>query len=463
MRAVATLFRDAVVCKRRPSRLTAGRAARTLRRMRHASRLTGLLLLIVLAATLFSCGDDDASPPACRVEVVSPNGGETWFVDSTYTVLWTDNGTCGGLVSIELLPSEGPACLALADTTENDGAFEWVCQPLCPPSRSDTSSFRIRVTALASGASDESDGDFAIVDDSPPACDLQVLSPNGGEVWQTGDMVELTWDLSGGCGRSVRLELLRGGAVCDTLAATADNSGSFFWVVAACGGTGAGADYRLRVVSLPDETYDDSNDPFTIRSACSLTLLEPSGGEAFCAGDAVYLVWQSSGACGGTVRIELQRYDVACAVIAPATANSGEYTWIAQPCGAGGEGYRIRITDPASGASSMNAEPFSIGACRLSIQAPGDGAVLCDGQGTQIQWERSVCCGPNVKIDLIRNGEVCQAIAFSTPNSGQYGWIATACETHTSGYKIRITDLTCRPEWCIVESPGTFSIETCGR
>jgi hypothetical protein len=428
--------------------------------MKHAPRFIGLFLLVMLAATVFSCSDDDASPPACRVEVVSPNGGEVWHADSTYTILWADNGTCGESVSIELLASAGPPCLALADTTENDGAFEWVCRPICPASRSDTSDFRIRVTALASGATDESDGDFSIVDDSPPACDLYVLSPNGGEVWRAGDIVELTWDFSGGCGRSARLELLRDGTACDTLAAD-DNSGSFFWVVAACGGTGA--DYRLRVVSLPDETYDDSDEPFTIQAACSLTLLEPSGGEAFCAGDAVYLAWQSSSSCAETVHIELVRDGVACAVIAPATANSGEYTWTAQPCGAESEGYRIRITDTASGARSENAEPFSIGTCRLSIQAPVDGAVLCAGQGAQIQWERSTCCGPNVKIDLIRNGEVCQTIAFSTPNSGQYGWAPTACDAHTSGYKIRITDLACRPEWCIVESPGTFSIEPCGR
>lgn len=615
--------------------------------MRRAALGFGLLLCLGGGAGLLSCGDDEGSAPVCQIEVLSPDGGEVWVADSSYTVLWSHAGSCAEWVAIDLV-SDGAACLALADSTANDGEFLWTAET-CGP---DTTRGRVRVTALSGDGGDESDAELAIVRSSEPCgvlvtrpdggeawvegrryeltwdpsgdcgnavrlellqagavcrtiasaavndgvypwnavrcggltgqyalcvtdlatgaadtsdgvftiapgCLVLVLSPNGGETWYAGETRTIAWDFSGGCARSVRLELWRGESLCDTLADPADNSGSFEWPVVACGSSGS--DYRVRVVDLSTENFDESDEAFTIDTACVLALSspdggeslcqgdkvpitwtslpgcgkdvrlellhdgvpcatiaaatdndgafswevaacagmgggyavrlsdpasgaadtseetftiqpgctmawqQPSGGEIFCAGETVYLVWDGDHpCCGASVRIELLRAGVACDTIAEATANSGEYTWIAAPCDPAGGPYRLRVVDRDSGASATSTGEITLlPSCAIATIAPAPDASLCQGQPVAITWTHSACCGEQVKIDLVRNGEVCQTIAPAAPTlPGSYSWTPAQWQGHASGYQIRITDL---ESWHIAETPGVFAIEVCRR
>jgi len=606
-------------------------------------------LVAALGLPFFACDDGDSPAPACRIQVVSPGGGEIWFADSTYTILWTDEGACASLVAIELL-REGEVCLTLADTTANDGEFAWtargcaedttsarvgiralsgggrgesgaeflivpapepqpcrirvtrpdggetwseggrydltwdrrgdcgatvrlellregeVCRTVAAATANDgshpwtaarcgaqTEGYALRVTDLDSGAADTSDAAFSI----GPGCLLQLTSPAGGEVWRAGETRTITWEFAGACARSVRLELWRAGGVCDTLAEVADNNGRFVWEVAAC--RGGGSDYRVRVVDPGSGHFGESAGPFTVETACRPTLIvpdgsedlcrgdkytvrweasaacgkdarlellrdgvlcgliasatandgefswevepcggpgggysvrvidadsgaadtsaarfailsgcvislqQPNGGETFCAGQAVYFLWNGAHpCCGAAVRIELLRGEEVCAVVAPATANSGEYVWNAAPCDAEGGSYRVRVVDLDSGAADLSDGPVTLlPPCSLAVTAPAAGTDLCDGQTVQIAWTRSSCCGDRFKIDLVRNGEICRTIADAAPaGPGSYAWTAGRWEGHESGYQIRITDL---GSWRYAETPGAFGIRSCTR
>ena len=91
---------------------------------------------------------------------------------------------------------------------------------------------------------------------------ITVVSPNGGEMWRTGDpdTVRWTWqDFTG----DVRIELNRSypGSVWDTLAPSAANTGQYAWTVTLPATTTA----RMRITSLSTPTASDtSNANFTI-------------------------------------------------------------------------------------------------------------------------------------------------------------------------------------------------------
>lgn len=98
----------------------------------------------------------------------------------------------------------------------------------------------------------------------PPQVTL--LSPDGGEVWDFLDEVEITWDAgdeSGIAGIDLYLSRDGGASYEECLAENEDNDGSFPWRVVGTGST----ECRVRVAardSLGLSAYDDSAEPFTI-------------------------------------------------------------------------------------------------------------------------------------------------------------------------------------------------------
>lgn len=93
-------------------------------------------------------------PP--RIEVTSPNGGESWIIGETYDITWisekfTDN------VTIEYSIDEGGEWDTVIANTENDGLHSWII----PDTPSD--SCRVRVSDAADGDPyDISDSNFSI-------------------------------------------------------------------------------------------------------------------------------------------------------------------------------------------------------------------------------------------------------------------------------------------------------------
>lgn len=84
------------------------------------------------------------------------------------------------------------------------------------------------------------------------------------------------------------------------------------------------------------------------------------------------------------------------------------------------------------------------GECRMTVEFPGGGEVFCAGQYAEILWtSEGDVCGTEVRIELLRAGEVCQVLAESAPNNGFFTWEAVeACGGEIEGYTIRVTDPT---------------------
>lgn len=362
----------------------------------------------------------------CSPHVDTPNGGEEWIAATENTILWTP-GNCGPSAKIELLRN-GAVCSTIAPSTPNDGSFTWTAQQCSGAS----DGYKVRVTDLSGDGRDDSDTAFRIL-----ACQTTVTSPNGGESWQAESAQTITWT-STHCGADVRIELLHAGIVCSTIAASTANDGSYAWTPSQCGGNRT--DYRIRVTDLRGGLIDESDAVFSISDPpCAVHVTAPNGGESWTEGFPHDITW-SSAHCTGTVKIELLLNGVLCATIAASTADDGLHTWTAQRCGSTSSGYTIRITDVASGAFDVSDAIFSIPPCQVTVTSPAGGS-WSPGSSHSIRWS-STACGSTVRIDLVRNGSACTTISASTPNDGEFTWVAQQCSYGASGYKIRITDLT---------------------
>jgi len=63
-----------------------------------------------------------------RITVISPNGGEVWHVNSSYTIIWQATNNSGN-VKIEFSRDNGATWSILTPGTANDGYWDWTPQP----------------------------------------------------------------------------------------------------------------------------------------------------------------------------------------------------------------------------------------------------------------------------------------------------------------------------------------------
>jgi formylglycine-generating enzyme required for sulfatase activity len=418
---------------------------RPLRPLRTATWAAGLILLA-------GCANDGSGPsePPCSITVTLPNGGEIWPAGSTQTIRWDKSGSCGSTVMIELL-RDGSACRTIASGAENSGSYTW--NPVGPCDAT-TDGYKVRVTDGNAGTTDESNGTFVI---PATTCSILVSSPNGGESWPAGSIQTITWDRSGPCGPTVKIELLRDGSVCRTIASGVANSGSYAW--APVGHCDVYTDrFTIRVTDWDTGIADESNAAFSIPDpACSITVTWPNGGESWQAGDTRTIRWEKAAPCGPTVKIDLLRDGSVCQPIASGVANSGSYEWrMVGQCNGQPDGYRIRITDWNTGVSDQSDETFSIpsGICSIRVIYPNGGESWPTGSTQNITWEESGFCGSS-KVELVRNGSVCMRLADVASGTSCVWQSVGQCGGSTEGYKIRVTDWTTQAS---DESDETFSI-----
>jgi len=285
---------------------------------------------------------------SCEVEVTGPNGGEVFCAGDLIELTWDSSDSCSPAVDLLLL-LDGEPSLTIAEDADNDGSYWW----MAVQSGGESDGYRLLVQDLDSGIEDASDASFTIA----AGCSIAVLAPNGGESLVLGSEVELAWDHTLCCGAAVRLELLRDGSPCRTIAEETGNDGSFHWITERCGAETEG--YALRVTDLGSGSSDDSDQVFSIVDGCSLVLLGPDGGETLSSGAETEILWDSD-ACGDSLRIELLHHDYPCLTIADGVPDTGSYIWTIAACSEELEDYRIRITDLESGAGDESDDPFII-------------------------------------------------------------------------------------------------------
>lgn len=91
------------------------------------------------------------------IQVISPNGGESWAMGTEYEIKWQDN--LAEDVKIELFRASTLE-LAISDTTDSDGSYMWTIPNTLPTG----SNYKLKITCLEGYPviSDDSEASFAI-------------------------------------------------------------------------------------------------------------------------------------------------------------------------------------------------------------------------------------------------------------------------------------------------------------
>lgn len=187
---------------------------------------------------------------------------------------------------------------------------------------------------------------------------LLLTSPNGGETWvmQYGGTQQITWQYTGYPGGNVRIELLKGGSVANTIASNApignNGSGSYNWAMPT--NLTPGYDYQIRIASTTTSYTDISDGNFTIDAPPSIIVKSPNGpSDPLYRYDSIidYITWGFTGNPGPNVRIELLRNGTFYTLIKDSTPiSTGRYQWKIPSSIPGGCVYKVRVASTTNGA-----------------------------------------------------------------------------------------------------------------
>lgn len=174
---------------------------------------------------------------------------------------------------------------------------------------------------------------------------------------------------------------------------------------------------------------------------CTIAVTGPAAGAALCEGQASLVEWTSGGSCAADVRIALLRDGVECRVLAAAAPNSGSFAWTPARCDDHATGYAIRV-EAVGGAGGGTGGAFAIAATGTpQVTYPNGGEAFAAAGSVDVTWAGQACGGPSVRLELVRNGVVCDIIAAATANDGHHAWTAVPCDQAAAGYRLRVTDL----------------------
>ncbi|MCP4218273.1 MAG: hypothetical protein GY765_26795, partial [bacterium] len=207
------------------------------------------------------------------------------------------------------------------------------------------------VTSLPSAETPGTTEDFTIT----------VTSPNGGEVWEAGDLMPITWTGTGGISDVAIEYSTDNGVGWSSITPSTANDGTYNWTVPNM----PSATCLIRISDGVSGAVDSSDALFTILEPRSITVIRPNDGEELQYGSSYNIVWGTTGAVS-TVAIEY--------------STDGGSTWntIHSSYPAGGGVYNwgipdepstdclIRVSDNGSSVFDICDMPFTIWVRRIS-------------------------------------------------------------------------------------------------
>jgi len=245
--------------------------------------------------------------------VASPNGGESWEPGSIHNITWYSSGNSGN-INISYSVDGGSVWVEIVSSTPDDGVFEWTLPQIT------SSACLVRLTDTDGNPSDLSNSLFTIA----RRPQINIISPNGGEIWEAGSVRIITWT-SFGSGGNVRLlySSNNGNSWIEITDNTPDD-GSFSWTI-----PDVRSSQCLVSVSDIDGTPGDQSDSvFTIPSPPFVTVTSPNGGETFLSGTPHPITW-TSGRTSGRVQILFSADNgTGWTEITNDTPDDGSFTWI---------------------------------------------------------------------------------------------------------------------------------------
>ncbi len=397
--------------------------------------------------------------PEQALNLISPNGGESWMSGSSQYIRWSTGSSGGNTKSIpaRIEPSRKPSVLksssdetsgaisdikieystnsgsswtTIVERTPNNGSYVWT-----PVPSHNSALCRVRISDADDGVPfDISSDNFTIYTDIPQQ--ITVVTPNGGEIWGAGSSQTITWMSSGIA--SVKIEYtINNGNSWNTITENTPSTGFYTWNPLP---NTASTNCKVKISDASDGfPSDESNGTFTISPEPAIVVLSPNGGESWSAGTSNNITWNSENVAN--VKIEFTSNNGATwSTIIESTPSSGVYTWVNIP-NLNSTLCKVRVSDAADGVpSDVSDGNFSIstGVKQIRITSPNGGEEWEAGTQKQITWLSTNIS--KVKLEYsINNGVSWLTIADNIDNTGLYYWEPIP-NTPSTLCKVKISD-----------------------
>lgn len=363
-------------------------------------------------------------PPPPGLTVLSPNGGETWVAGTPHPITWNYSDLTGE-VYIGLIAENMNAITILAPAVPiADQQFMWNIPAGIMPGR-----YMVQIvwiTDMAVYIGDISDGFFNIASNNPPPpAGIDLLSPDGGEVWLIGEVHTIQWAAAQPAGMiSLSLLGLNDPAAFTMIIAENIPAGQsvFPWMVPDIVPPGNG--YRVAATLVgPDgvASTDISAAPFSILVGeepppQELAITSPNGGEQWVKGSWHYITWTDTN-IGGNVRLALiygQQPPYRRMVIARHAPNTGSFRWRVPYRLPAGDYYKV-VVKGVNGATDTSDAFFSILAPNVVVKA----APNPTRQGTVISFDLDAPALATVRIYNIKGQCVRTLLSAQTVSGPQ--------------------------------------------
>ncbi|MBL0062047.1 MAG: T9SS type A sorting domain-containing protein [bacterium] len=370
--------------------------------------------------------------------LTSPNGGESWLMNSPHTIRWTRTNAPGN-VTVQFMRSySGGTWEQLANNVAVD-TFSWT------PTGAVNNNVRVRVfLTTQSTVGDTSNANFALVNPS-----IAVTSPNGGEQWAIGSQQVVRFTRTFATGNAtVQLNRNNGTGAWETLASTV-TADTFAWTV-----TGAATSTALMRVRLTSDTTttDNSNAVFTIAQP-SLTVTAPNGGEQISIGTNTTIRFTRNFASGPATITINRTYPGGTWENLTTNCTADTFVWLASGAASTTARVKVELNSGAATPDSSNAN-FSLIQRTLALTSHNNGTYYV-GTVSPITFTRTNADGA-VNIQLNRNYP---SANWETVASGvtvsSYNWNVTT--PISSNARLRVVHQTYA--WVADSSDANFAIE----
>jgi hypothetical protein len=433
--------------------------------------------------------------PQPSISVISPNGGEYWLSGVSNYIQWTSTGGSdvpssikankksnlkegtkffntiknskisiddlgkSGFISIsttgtsienvkiEFSSNNGATWNTITTSTPNNGFYQWDNVPVV-----NSSLCKIRISDAVDGnPADESDNAFVIYDQVPQ--NINITSPDGGEMWEAGTSQSITWNSSGVA--AVKIEYTTNNGVdWNTIIESTPSDGFYTWSPVP---NFASTNCKIRISDASDRyPTDESSAVFSISPEPEITVITPNGGESWLTGTNNIITWTSTNIAN--VKIEFTTNSGASwTLIKESTPSDGVYEWNGIP-DLNSNLCRVRISDADDGVpfdiSDKNFTIYNQVVQQIKLTSPVGGENWQAGTSQNITWNASGIT--NVKIEYTTDGgQEWNTIANNIKSTGAYGW--NLPNISSTQCKVRISDAADgQPS---VESNAPFSIK----
>jgi hypothetical protein len=368
--------------------------------------------------------------PEPVITVTAPNGGNTYYVGTSYNITWSSQYLTSSFVVLDYSIDNGATWINIVNSTNNDNSESWLV-PNTP-----SSNCLVRVSEFGNPlVYDISNAVFTIVYPY-----VVVTSPNGGESWEGCSSRSITWTGYGASNGPWRVQYSADNGVTWNTLTNSTTSTSYTWNPVP---NNPGSDYLVKVTRTTDPLVtDESNANFTVTQNTAIVINTPNGGENWQVGTGNKLItWSWSGTSNYyNLYYSIDGGATWLTIVTNQYITNGQYSWN-MPNNPSSQ-VLIKVEDynnPCKFDISDAVFTISAPVPFITVNSPNGGNIFYVGTAYNITWSSGYLSSNFVTIEYsINNGSTWTTIFASTANDGSESW--TTPNTPSSNCLVRISE-----------------------